>query len=770
MAHEHKTVAGLLVTFALAATQALAQSPWTVTLTPTLNPLPVGMCGAVHLKINDPAIRDVPRNLLGYRITMADFDMSVAGASVAGMQIDAYHYAVCGCPGGAPGGPARVIATYPAKSLAANAIVKDTGGKEIRIVVEAPFALAEPKGSIIPPPCAALSNNSGSIAAAPSPGAVQRQPADPFAPAASNPSAQAGNATSGATAPTGMVNPSGLTAVQIGPGQVQLSWQPVAMYNGLSPNYAVRGPGLLQATPLQTETTATASDLVIGRHEWSVGTAYTAFGQGALATTPEEFPKVSVDVRAWTVTPATAVNPSGFTPQQTGPNTVALRWQPVSGVAYYVLSGPGLPQGGVKVAKATQYTATPVPEGDNEWAVGSYYEPGPVSTAASNFSRAWLNVTGPASANTAPTPPVVSTPTNTSPNNAAQTVPPSASGRYLVTILGFRAYAVSSDDPLSRDGFGDEGYAAAYIRRYDRRTEQLIAATSCRTRTYGDVAVANSATIPIVCNANSSSNNQADVASNSPAPAGQPRIQGGTWMPTGGIKDYDMIPNGPAVAARNQIAKDNAFPWRLWDGPLVDGVDALVITPSIWEQDGTSLQTNTVSVVDNTTAMVDQALQQQTKAFYNQWLQQQQVLDSSIFGDSLIQGQIAGKRFGMVAAGAQPNMPSGLGSAFFPNPLATLLASVADRPIGLVSSGPGQTALPNRVVVLTREIIEAALAGPALGVISSTLPNVAGVAAPVRGIIMVPFYDGQMPGSGLVSTFVGRRAMYQMFIQVERLP
>jgi hypothetical protein len=502
------------------------------------------------------------------------------------------------------------------------------------------------------------------------------------------------------------------------------------------------------------------------------------------------------------------VNPSGFSSHQTAPNTVLLHWQPVSGVAYYGLFGPGLPQGGVKVSNATAYTATQVPAGSNEWAVGSFYEPGPASTAAASFPRVSLSVTGPAApATTAAAAPATGDvaaaicttqgaqtsssgllnaglgqnllaqtacpPSTNTANNPPQAAPPGASGRYLVTVLGFRAYAVSADDPLSRDGFGDEAYAAAYIRRYDRRTEKLISATTCRTRTYGDVAVANSATISNSCGSSTGANPQVEVSSGSQIAIGMPRIQGGNWMPTGGIRDHDMIPNGPAVAARSQVPKDNAFPWRLWEGTLIDGVDALVITPSLWEQDGAVLGSSTITEIN-------QALQQQTQAFYNQWRQQQQTIDSSIFSDTLVQGQITGKRFGMIAAGAQANSSNSAAASVFFNqvatmaahgiPLAALLGSGADRPIGLVSTGFDQTALPNRLVVLTREIIEAALAGPALGVIPSTIPNVAGVAAPVRGIIMVPFYDGRMPLGSQGLTFLERPALYQMFIQVERLP
>jgi microsomal dipeptidase-like Zn-dependent dipeptidase len=74
--------------------------------------------------------------------------------------------------------------------------------------------------------------------------------------------------------------------------------------------------------------------------------------------------------------------------KQTGDGQVQLSWQPIEGASYYVLLGPGVPQGGTKVSGATTFTATSVPPGPHEWAVASYYEPGPVSTPAAEFPRA----------------------------------------------------------------------------------------------------------------------------------------------------------------------------------------------------------------------------------------------------------------------------------------------------------------------------------------------------------------------------------------------
>ncbi|MEO8089650.1 MAG: membrane dipeptidase [Gemmatimonadales bacterium] len=90
------------------------------------------------------------------------------------------------------------------------------------------------------------------------------------------------------------------------------------------------------------------------------------------------------------VSTVTPVNPSGFIAKQTGDGEVQLSWRPIDGASYYVLLGPGVPEGGTRVTGATTFTATGVPAGANEWAVASYYEPGPVSTPAAEFPRTRL--------------------------------------------------------------------------------------------------------------------------------------------------------------------------------------------------------------------------------------------------------------------------------------------------------------------------------------------------------------------------------------------
>ena len=146
-----KLLAGML----LASSAAVAQTPnWTVALTPTLSPLAhrTMRCGASHAQ--DPVTKDVPRNPQGYRITMADFDLTVSGTVVAGHQIDSTHFETCGCQSGAIGTSATITARYPAQSLPAAARVPGVSFQQTATVT-----LAEVKGPVNPPSCISLASN-----------------------------------------------------------------------------------------------------------------------------------------------------------------------------------------------------------------------------------------------------------------------------------------------------------------------------------------------------------------------------------------------------------------------------------------------------------------------------------------------------------------------------------------------------------------------------------------------------------------------------------
>lgn len=130
---------------------ASAQGAWAVGLTPTMNPLPIGSCAAIHLTVLDPAVRDAPRNPLGRRVTMADFDVDVTtldGTSARAQHMDAYHISACGCQRAAPGTVVNITATYPARALEPSARVPG-----VSVQRTATFALAPAKGTFNPPEC-----------------------------------------------------------------------------------------------------------------------------------------------------------------------------------------------------------------------------------------------------------------------------------------------------------------------------------------------------------------------------------------------------------------------------------------------------------------------------------------------------------------------------------------------------------------------------------------------------------------------------------------
>jgi hypothetical protein len=186
----------VLFAWLLAASDAGAQSPWQVTVTPTLNPLPIGLCGAVQIAVKD-ATGAIPRNGLGARVSLADFEMTVTAAgtrSVAGQQIDASHWSVCACTGASAGAAGTVTATYPSPSLPVAARVPGVAFKTI-----ATFTIAPAKGGN-PPACTAPPAKLVSAPAA-SPAPTRNTAAAPASSAAAANSSQPGGPPSQPAAP-----------------------------------------------------------------------------------------------------------------------------------------------------------------------------------------------------------------------------------------------------------------------------------------------------------------------------------------------------------------------------------------------------------------------------------------------------------------------------------------------------------------------------------------------------------------------------------------
>src|SRR5207253_699893 len=145
---------------------------------------------------------------------------------------------------------------------------------------------------------------------------------------------------------------------------------------------------------------------------------------------------------------------------------------------------------------------------------------------------------------------------------------------------------------------------------------------------------------------------------------------------------------------------------------MTDGVDALVISPSIWESDG-------------------------DLTLFNRWVQNQINLNQTLISAKPVQDQINNKQFGYFKLGNVVEGTTNINTngwetaailaldAIFAIPSVDLpLNTAKDRPIGLAPNDMNSSALPNTTVVLTREIIEAALKGPSPTIYNYLVPKV----------------------------------------------
>lgn len=129
------------------------------------------------------------------------------------------------------------------------------------------------------------------------------------------------------------------------------------------------------------------------------------------------------------------------------------------------------------------------------------------------------------------------------------------SGNYRVTITGFTANHETWDNAFELDGKRDEVWIDAEVSILDRNNNSILPGQPLRSKVMGDV------------------NNQPG------------RIQAGTASSLGGIRSYDNVPSAtPWVMSGT--AQPDRLPLAVWEGQLVQGQSAVVITPSIWEWDG----------------------------------------------------------------------------------------------------------------------------------------------------------------------------------------
>lgn len=321
-----------------------APAPWTVTVTPTLNPLPVGLCGAVRLAIIDAAAGDAPRNPAGYRVTIADFDLAVTaadGRSVVGQSLDERHWSVCACQGAPVGTVATITATYPANALAEKDRVPGVAA-EATATVETGAA----KGPTNPPGC-------------PAPGApalVKTGRGAPGEPLPEQPAPAGPRVAIGAPAPTGFRL---LPSVPI---IASLGWD--SMPNAVTYTLWRAGAGTPPAERRTVSQAAakSARDTIPDPRIVYRYTLVAHYADGSAAESP-----------AVEFTSPPLANPSGFTAKDRGLGKVDFQWQAVDGAKRYRLDGPGMPGTGY-YATGTSTSFPLTPPGANSWKLTALYE------------------------------------------------------------------------------------------------------------------------------------------------------------------------------------------------------------------------------------------------------------------------------------------------------------------------------------------------------------------------------------------------------------
>ncbi|MEO8561600.1 MAG: hypothetical protein ABI601_05970 [bacterium] len=358
-----REVAGILGAAMITCAPALAraQSPWAATLTATMNPQPIGSCGAVALVLKDSTGRDAPRNPLGYRVSIADFDMTVASAdpgAVAGQANGTNNWSVCACQAASVGSVATITASYPAAALATNARVPG-----VSFQLTAPFTIGRAMNANDPPSCATA--GSQVVAAIPQSAPVSGGKTMP--PSRGQPGAPISTSPPVASLPPGA--PSNVALTGAPPTNVVVNGTPIVAHLTWSgaPN-AVRhavwrgqiGQLSVERTPALFTGFAFDDTIVDPRITYN----YTVVAHHANGMTG------SAPAVAFVSPPM--VNPSGFTAVLSGPSAVTLTWQPVAGAARYRVDGPGFPSTGLHYTTTTA-TASLLPNGALSWKLTTLY-------------------------------------------------------------------------------------------------------------------------------------------------------------------------------------------------------------------------------------------------------------------------------------------------------------------------------------------------------------------------------------------------------------
>lgn len=310
--------------------------------------------------------------------------------------------------------------------------------------------------------------------------------------------------------------PTGFQVASSTPASVAFSWSPTSGATGYT---ILRSTGTGQPWTTVTATPLPASAVTFNDQSGvDYRTSYIYRLQANYSGTPPGY----VDLP---VTLPRPVNPTNLAAKQTNSGAVTITWSGASGATAYTVFGPGIP-GGSATATGQSFTVTGLANGQTyTWQVATTYQPGNVTTPASEF-----------------------------PSASTSLMP--WSGNYRITLLGFSALNPTADDILDSDGKMDEIMPLALVRRYDPQTGSVIGdPTAARGYIHGD--------------------NQGKFRA---------RIRAGSASNTGGIQKNDVFPSGLMQGVTGSPSTIT-FPLKVWEGFLTRDREILLIYPTLWETD-----------------------------------------------------------------------------------------------------------------------------------------------------------------------------------------
>ncbi len=238
-------------------------------------------------------------------------------------------------------------------------------------------------------------------------------------------------------------------------------------------------------------------------------------------------------------------SPTPITVQDLSLGRVRLQWHPgVPGTCCVKVIGPGLGPTGEKLVLGGGPLDLPIlPAGTHTWKVAAAYNvdriPVPTST---NYGMGTAHGT---------TAVVLAPPSEWAEVSHTVRI---GSGRFRISLEGFKAIGVTAEDPFRHDGRGDEVFITTQVSEYGRNGS-LRSTRTVRTPTFGD-------------------------RHNFPT-----RVQAGSASPQGGIMPGDRFPAEAQLISQLQPATTANLPYLLWEGELNEIENALILSPALWESD-----------------------------------------------------------------------------------------------------------------------------------------------------------------------------------------